>query len=170
MKTAWSNSAGNRTWDFWICSQELWQEEEMARGLGNQKLDEICNIYVLISMMATVQATTRRRVVRIVSHVLWACERTTLTNRPPLIGKVSSNLAAWGVSRGQCDGSLWPYSRFSRPELLLFLSRSYSIVFTRLSGPHSRPTTSQKIWQCQESNLDLRICSQELWPLDHRGG
>jgi hypothetical protein len=31
----------------------------------------------------------------------------------------------------------------------------------RLSGPRSRPTT-QKIW-------DLRICSQELWPLD-RGG
>jgi hypothetical protein len=27
-------------------------------------------------------------------------------------------------------------------------------------------TTSQKIWKCP----DLWICSQELWPLDHRGG
>jgi hypothetical protein len=27
-----------------------------------------------------------------------------------------------------------------------FLSHSYSIILTRLSGPHSRPTTSQKIW------------------------
>jgi hypothetical protein len=24
-------------------------------------------------------------------------------------------------------------------------------------------------WQCRESNPGLRICSQELWPLDHRG-
>jgi hypothetical protein len=29
---------------------------------------------------------------------------------------------------------------------------------------------SEKIWQRWESNPDLWICSQELWPLDHRGG
>jgi hypothetical protein len=45
------------------------------------------------------------------------------------------------VPRGQCDGSLWPYSRFYRQEPLLFLSSSSSIVLTRLSGPRSRPTT-----------------------------
>jgi hypothetical protein len=38
-----------------------------------------------------------------------------------------------------------PYSRLSRPEPLLFLSSSSSIVLMRLSGPHSRPTT-QEIW------------------------
>jgi hypothetical protein len=42
---------------------------------------------------------------------------------------------------------LRPYSRFSRPEQLLFLSSSSSIVLTRLSGPRSLPTTSQKIWR-----------------------
>jgi hypothetical protein len=52
----------------------------------------------------------------------------------------------------------------SRPEPLLFISSSSSVIFTRLSGPHSRPTTSQK------SNPDHCICSQELWQLDHRGG
>jgi hypothetical protein len=31
------------------------------------------------------------------------------------------------------------YSRFSRPEPLLFHSSSSSVVVTRLSGPHSRP-------------------------------
>jgi hypothetical protein len=36
--------------------------------------------------------------------------------------------------------SLWPYSRLSRPQPLLFPSSS-SVVLTRLSGPHSRPTT-----------------------------
>jgi hypothetical protein len=51
-----------------------------------------------------------------------------------------------GGPRGQSDGSLRPYSWFSRPEPLLPLSSSSSIVLTRLSRPRSRPATSQKIW------------------------
>jgi hypothetical protein len=41
-----------------------------------------------------------------------------------------------------------PQAVFSvtRPEPLLFLSSSSSIVLTKLSGPRSRSTTSQKIW------------------------
>jgi hypothetical protein len=39
------------------------------------------------------------------------------------------------VPRGQRDGSLEPYSRFSRLEPLLFLASTSSIVLTRLSGP-----------------------------------
>jgi hypothetical protein len=35
---------------------------------------------------------------------------------------------------------------FLDTEPLLFLPSSSSIVLTRLSGPRSRPTTSQKIW------------------------
>jgi hypothetical protein len=50
------------------------------------------------------------------------------------------------VLRGQRDGSLQPYSRISRPEPLLSLPSSSSIVFTKLSGPRSRSTTSQEIW------------------------
>jgi hypothetical protein len=42
--------------------------------------------------------------------------------------------------------SLLPYSRFSSPEPLLFLPTSSSVILPRLSGPSSRPTTSQKIW------------------------
>jgi hypothetical protein len=38
------------------------------------------------------------------------------------------------------------YSRLSRPEPLLYLPSSSSVVLTRLSGPLSRPTTCQKIW------------------------
>jgi hypothetical protein len=34
-----------------------------------------------------------------------------------------------------------PYSRLSRPEALLFLPSSSSVILTRLSGPRSRPTT-----------------------------
>jgi hypothetical protein len=36
------------------------------------------------------------------------------------------------------------YSQSSIPEPLLFLPSSSSIVLTRLSGPRSRPTASQK--------------------------
>jgi hypothetical protein len=51
-----------------------------------------------------------------------------------------------------------------------FLSSSSSVVLKRLNGSRSRHTTSQKIWLLRESNPDLWSCSQELWPLDHRGG
>jgi hypothetical protein len=40
------------------------------------------------------------------------------------------------VSRGQPNGSPRPYSRLSRPEPLLFLPGSSSVVVTRLSEPH----------------------------------
>jgi hypothetical protein len=42
-----------------------------------------------------------------------------------------------------------PYGRildFLDLEPLLFLPSSSSVVLKRLSAPHSRPTTSQKIW------------------------
>jgi hypothetical protein len=39
---------------------------------------------------------------------------------------------------------LCPYSRLSRQETILFPASSCSVVLTRLSGPRSRPTTSQK--------------------------
>jgi hypothetical protein len=73
-------------------------------------------------------------------------ERTIPTERPPLAGEVSANFCGSSVPRGQSDGSLRPYSRLSRPESLLFLSRSSSVVLMRPSGPRSSPTTSQKIW------------------------
>jgi hypothetical protein len=66
-----------------------------------------------------------------------------------------------GVLRSQRNGSLRPYSRLSRPEPLLLLPSSCSVVLTRLSGPLSTPTTSQKIWWRLESNPDLWICSQD---------
>jgi hypothetical protein len=67
------------------------------------------------------------------------------TERPPLVGEVSAKFRRYRVQRVQRDRSLRPYSRLSRPEQLLFLSRSSSIVLTKLSGPRSRPTTPQNI-------------------------
>jgi hypothetical protein len=52
----------------------------------------------------------------------------------------------------QYNESLQPYSRFYRPEPLLLIPSSSSIVLTRLSGPRSRPTTSQTT-----HSLDINI-------------
>jgi hypothetical protein len=67
-------------------------------------------------------------------------ERTIPTERSPLVGEDSDNFCGERVPRGQLFGSLRPYSRISRPEPLLFLPSSFSIVLTRLSGPPSRHT------------------------------
>jgi hypothetical protein len=59
--------------------------------------------------------------------------------------------------------------RFLDRSPYFFLPSSSSVALTRLSGPRFRTTTSQKTWQSWESNPDLWICSQELWPLYHSG-
>jgi hypothetical protein len=51
---------------------------------------------------------------KIRNSVAWVCERTTSTERLPLVGEVSANFCGKRVPRGQRDGSLGPYSRFSR--------------------------------------------------------
>jgi hypothetical protein len=73
------------------------------------------------------------------SRVYWPSDRRLLTKLVP-------TFADRGVSRSQRNGSSRLYFRFSRPEPLLFLPSSSSIALTGLSGPHSRPTASQKIW------------------------
>jgi hypothetical protein len=86
--------------------------------------------------------------------------------------RFSVKLVPTFVDRGCCAVSaVDPYGRnlgfLDRSRYSFFQSRS-SVVLTRLSGPRSTPATSQNIWKCQESNLDLCMCSQEPWPLNHR--
>jgi hypothetical protein len=129
-----------------VMSQPMWYitstEGRLTKGLcltlphevSNRNSAKHSNVK-LIPLKAT-KITNSMAVVR---------ERTIPTERPPLVIEISVNFSEQRASRGQRDGSLRPYSRFSRPELLLFLPSSSSVVLTRLSGPRSRPTTSQKI-------------------------
>jgi hypothetical protein len=61
--------------------------------------------------------------------------------RPKLVPALRIEGVAWSAQR-------IPTAVFSisRPEPLLCLPSSSSIVLTRLRGAHSRPTTCQKIW------------------------
>jgi hypothetical protein len=54
------------------------------------------------------------------NSMVWVRERTIPTEWPPLVGEVIANFCGWRMPRGQRDGSLRPYSRFSRQEPLLF--------------------------------------------------
>ena len=79
-------------------------------------------------------------------------KRTIPTERPPPVGEVSTNFCAQ-----RCV--TWSAQRIPRPLISVFwtgaatfYSSSSSIDLTRLSGPRSRPTTTQKIWQRRESN------------------
>jgi hypothetical protein len=73
-------------------------------------------------------------------------KRTIPTERPQPVGEVSTYLADRGC---RVVSATDPHGRnrgFLDPEPLLFHSSSSSIILTGLSGPRSRPTTSEKIW------------------------
>jgi hypothetical protein len=94
----------------------------------------------------------------------WVCERTILTERPPLVNEFSANLCGYRVPRCQRDGSLRPYSRISRPDPLLFLPSTSSIVVTRLNWPRLDPLLLRK----PDSSGNRTRTS---WSVsDHRGG
>jgi hypothetical protein len=68
----------------------------------------------------------------------------------PGVLRLSENLVPIFVDKGcHVVSGMDPYGRiltFLDLKPLLFLSSSYSLVFTRLIGPRSRPTSSQEIW------------------------
>src|SRR5215510_5488426 len=72
-------------------------------------------------------------------------ERTLPTERPPPVDEVSANLCGY-------RGVTWSAQRIPTAVNLCFLDRSRyffyssssSVDLTRLSGPRSRPTTTQK--------------------------
>ena len=74
--------------------------------------------------------------------------RANYTDRAAAAGRRSlvPTFADRGVSRGQRNGSPRPLISVFWTEAATFYSSSSSIDLTRLSGPRSRPTTTQKIW------------------------
>jgi hypothetical protein len=62
---------------------------------------------------------TKNYAIRKKNSMVRVHERTIPTEPPPLVGEVIANFCGWRVPRGQRDGSLRPYSRFSRQEPLL---------------------------------------------------
>jgi hypothetical protein len=60
--------------------------------------------------------------------------------------------------------------RFSRPEALLFFQVARQLSSRGCVDPVPDPLLLRKSDSAENPTRDLWICSQELWPLDHRGG
>jgi hypothetical protein len=94
----------------------LWWNQWMPMGkearAWSSTLTTVCNRYVAIR--PPLLSTWRHYSMVLVR------KRTIPTERPPVVGEVITNFCGYRVSRGQCDGSLRPYSRFSRQKPLLF--------------------------------------------------
>jgi hypothetical protein len=77
------------------------------------------------------------------NSVTWVRYRTIPTERPPLVGEITTNFL-------RIEGTAWSAWRIPTTVISVFytwaanfLPSSSSIVLTRLSGPRSRPTSSQ---------------------------
>jgi hypothetical protein len=76
------------------------------------------------------------------------------------------------------EGAAWSAQRIPTAVNFGFLDRSHYIsiqVAPQLSSqgwgdPVPDPLLLKKSASAGDRTRDLRICSQELWPLDHRGG
>jgi hypothetical protein len=58
-------------------------------------------------------------------------KQTTSTKRPSFVGEVSVDVCGQRVSRGQRNGSLRPYSGFSRQEVLLYFIKLVPQLYSR---------------------------------------
>ena len=98
-------------------------------------------------------------------------ERTIPTERPPPVGEVSTNFCGW-------RGVTWSAPRIPTAVNLCFLDRSRYLfiqVAPQLTSrgwvdPVPDPLLLRKSASTGNRTRDLCICSQKLWPLDHRGG
>jgi hypothetical protein len=100
---------------------------------------------------------------------LLVCKQTIPTDRSPL--SVVWCQLLW------VEGVAWPVQRFPLAADLIFLDRSRYFFFQaapELSSwgwvdPVLDPLLLRKSGCARNRTQDLWICSQELWPLDHRG-
>jgi hypothetical protein len=99
----------------------------------------------LLSARSVSLGINARKTNKQTNSVASVCERTIPTEQPPFIGEVSANF---------CEKRVVAWLALRIPMAVIavfwtgaatFLSGSSSILL-RLSGPRSRPTTSQKIW------------------------
>jgi hypothetical protein len=108
--------------------------------------------------------------------MVWVRERTIPTERPPLVGEVIANLCGYRVPLGQRDGSLRPYSRFSRQKQLLFYQVAAQLYSRGWVDPVPDPLLFSFLFfffrKSGSAGNRTRASGSvaKNWPLDHRGG
>jgi hypothetical protein len=142
---------------FWVVTTDVRQSRLLIDGFS----EDLPRDLLTLNSNITVGCMTKP------NSVTWVRERNVRLSDRRLSAKLEPTFADRGVRATDPYGRILGFLDRSR---YFFLSSSSSIIPMRLSRPHSRPTTSQKLWYRRQLNPDLWICSQELWPLDHRGG
>jgi hypothetical protein len=97
-------------------------------------------------------------------------ERTVPTDRPTLVNEVSANFEDRGCrvfSATDPYGSILGFLDRRRYCLFQIAPQLYSWCWV---DPVPDPLLFRQSGSAGNRNRDLWICSQELWPLDHRGG
>jgi hypothetical protein len=97
-------------------------------------------------------------------------QQTIPTERPPFVGEVSAKFSGYRVSRGQRNEFPRPLIRFSRPEPLLSFQVAPHLSPRGWVDPVPDPLLLKKNSSAGNQTQDLCSCSQEPWPLEHRGG
>jgi hypothetical protein len=127
--------------------------------------------YALDRRLGGPQSRSGRHEEAITKHsVVWVRERTIPTERPPLVGEVRANFL-------RIKGATWSAWRIPTAVISVFLTGTATFYFKwLLSCSHEAEWIPFQTHCFSESLVapgikpDLWICSQELWPLDHRGG
>jgi hypothetical protein len=95
---------------------------------------------------------------------------TIPTERPPLVSEVVSTLADRGCRLVSATNPHGRSFRFSRSEPLLLFQVSPQLSSRGRVDPVPDPVLLRKSGSAGNRTRDLWICSQEFWPIDHRGG
>jgi hypothetical protein len=101
------------------------------------------------------------------NSMVWVRQRTIPTERPPLVGEVIANLCGWRMPRGQPDGFLRPYSRFSRQEPLLFYQVAPQLYSRGWVDPVPDPLLISFLFFSPPENLvvpGIELGPPDLWP------
>jgi hypothetical protein len=87
------------------------------------------------------------------------------------LAKLVPTFADRGVSHGQRNGSPWPLNLcfLDLEPLLLFIQVAPQLTSRGWADPVPDPLLLRKSGSARNRTRDLCICSQKLWPLDHRG-
>jgi hypothetical protein len=107
---------------------------------------------------------------RSTNSVVLVRKRTIMTERPPHFGEVSAKFADRGcrvVSATDPHGRILGFLDRSRYYFFQVSPQLYSEGWV---DPVPDSLLLRKSGSARNRTRDLWICSQELWPLDHRGG
>jgi hypothetical protein len=100
-------------------------------------------------------------------------DSTIATSAPLFVSKV---MDSWGMSfsigcsppPGVCFNKIQNFDQFSRPEPLFFFKVALNCNHEAEWTLFQTHCFSEKSGSARNRTQDLWVCSQELWPLDHR--